>query len=307
MAKIHCPACNQALEHDRGHLPLHMTDVQRGQLVTGSKVCPASNTKVVTEKAEVKYTHQCPDCGMETSLKLTEDYPGAFKDGIKPWVEMNCIGCSVEHDGYYCSNEGCGVEVVERTDVFYRVSDIGGQRLPVFDADGKTRPRYRDFVDLADAQTFHDSLPSPVGGGGGYTVDSMQPGWYETPLKDGEPLGGTECRAMLANPQALLTGSGEHVGEFKAEFHKKVLVTDDHLIDEEPEAGEVVETKPEQAEAIMVCDCCHLGRPELPYHHDAHDDSTGTGRSWDYCQECEDAGCELIDCNVRTAQRRTHA
>lgn len=43
---------------------------------------------------------------------------------------------------------------------------------------------------------------------------------------------------------------------------------------------------------FSVCDCCgHAGN--LPYHHEAHDGSA----SWDYCQACYDAGCDLLTCS----------
>lgn len=48
----------------------------------------------------------------------------------------------------------------------------------------------------------------------------------------------------------------------------------------------------------LVCDCCCKTRDRLPFHHDAHDDS---GDSWDYCQSCDDAGCELVSCALPRA------
>lgn len=46
---------------------------------------------------------------------------------------------------------------------------------------------------------------------------------------------------------------------------------------------------------ILKCDCCGQNREKLPFHHEAHDDS---GDSWDYCQECYDAGCDLTTCSL---------
>jgi hypothetical protein len=43
-----------------------------------------------------------------------------------------------------------------------------------------------------------------------------------------------------------------------------------------------------------TCDCC--GRNvRTPLHHEAHDDS---GDSWDYCQDCNNAGCDLVTCSL---------
>lgn len=310
MAKVYCPGCKQLLEHDRGHLPLHMTDIQRGQLVTGSKVCDYSNKKIVTECASAEYTYECPDCGMETSLKVTEEYPGAFTEGIKPWIEIDCIGCSVSHDGHYCSNPGCGLEVIEQTAEFYRVSDSVNRYLPKL-PDEEKMPAYRDFDTEADAGAYIASLTKPDDDPDRYNLDAMQPGWYEV-RRANEGVGlralqGIECRAALRDPKLLLMsgGSAEHQGVFKPEFHKTVRVTDGHLIDEEPEPGEIVLDSPTTAPAgSLICDCCNLARPELPYEHQYDD-----GRpSQVYCQECYDAGCD-DECAVRAQARqgRTHA
>ena len=48
----------------------------------------------------------------------------------------------------------------------------------------------------------------------------------------------------------------------------------------------------------LDCDCCGQTRPALPYHHDAHDYPA----SWDYCQECFDAGCDLVTCSLPNGQ-----
>jgi len=305
MAKVYCPGCKQLLEHDRGHLPLHMTDIQRGLLVTGSKVCDYSNKKIVTEKATAEYTYDCPDCGMETSLKITEDYPGAFTDGIKPWIEIDCIGCSVSHDGYYCSNPGCGIEVLERTNEFYRVSDSEGRYLPK--ETGEDKPvMHRDFDTEADAGSYIASITQPDDEPDRYNLDAMPSGWYE--VRNGV-AGDSDCRAALHDPKLLLMsgGSAYHVGVLRPEFHKTVRVTDGHVIDEEPEPGEVIlatDAEPVAVDGMLICDCCNLARPELPYEHQYDD-----GRpSQVYCQECYDAGCD-DECAVRARARqgRTHA
>lgn len=293
--KIFCPGCNQLLEHVRGFLPTHVKDLQRGQLVTGSKICDYSNKKIITECREVEYKHTCDVCGMTTELKLTEDYPGGFSEGIKPFVEMNCIGCSTDHDGYYCSNNGCGLEVEERLAEFWRVTQDDHGHLPVLEDDSKTWPRYRDFDSLADAEAFIATLPSPVSGAD-YEVNEMDSGWYDT-------RGDSECRAAVLDPKGmLLAGGGSgHQGAFKPKFEHKVLVTDGHLIREEPEPGEVVEPDAERSNVVLICDCCHLRRDELPYQYEP--------AGVTYCQECEDAGCDFIECSVRANQRagRQHA
>lgn len=299
MAKVYCPGCKQLLDHDRGHLPLHMMDLQRGQLVTGSKVCDYSNRKIVTEKAEATYAYECPDCGMETSMTITEEYPGGFSDGIKPWIEIDCIGCSVDHDGHYCSNEGCGLEVIERTNEFYRVSDSESPYLPKLDG---TVPPYRDFDTEVEASTFIETLPEHETGR--YSIDAMGPGWYEVPRKDGGPIGFNQCRATLMNPASLLANDDNHQGVFKTEFHKTVRVTDGHLIGEEPEPGEEPVEDVVVSTGLLICDCCQLARNALPYEHQYDD-----GRpSQVYCQECYDAGCD-DECAVRAQARqgRTHA
>lgn len=51
---------------------------------------------------------------------------------------------------------------------------------------------------------------------------------------------------------------------------------------------------PVESQDDLTCDCCQFQRTELPYHHDAHDDS---GDSWDYCQQCYDIGCDLVTCS----------
>ena len=44
----------------------------------------------------------------------------------------------------------------------------------------------------------------------------------------------------------------------------------------------------------LICDCCGRAEAKLPYHHDAKD---GSAMSWDYCQACYDAGCDLATCS----------
>lgn len=215
MSKIICPECRTVLEHDRGFLPLHMRDTVRGQLVTGTQVCDLSNTKLITELRTVEYKHECPDCGIQTEVKITEDYPGAIEH-FKPFLEQRCIGCSIPHDGFYCENPGCGVEVIDRP-VFYRVSNTFDKYLP---SDAKAE-QWRDFDTELEASTFIETLPEHEDGR--YGLDEMPAGWYDTRNSS------NDCRSD--DPMA----PAEHQGAFKAEYHKIVLVTDGHVIHEEPE------------------------------------------------------------------------
>lgn len=77
------------------------------------------------------------------------------------------------------------------------------------------------------------------------------------------------------------------------------------VINEEPELMDAIITSGEMPEGDLGaiwdrislqprCDCCGRQVP-TPFHHDAHDDS---GDSWDYCQECNDKGCDLVTCSL---------
>lgn len=221
MTNVRCPACQQAVTLDRGYVPMHVTDLQRGQLVTGSKVCEMSNKKVVTELAEATYTNECDDCGVTTSIKITESYPGSFHDGIEPFIEMNCIGCSIPKDGFYCGHEECGRSVVEHTTDFYRVTDTFGGRFPSPD-DPKQTVAWRYFATSQDAAAFIALQSNEDEDEDRFEITTMGPGWYDT-----------------AGESACDLGQGEpHAGVFKQKYTKTVLVTDNHVINESEETEE---------------------------------------------------------------------
>lgn len=208
-----CPGCNQPISLDRGFVPMHMTDLQRGQLVTGSKVCEFSNKKIVFDKLQATYSNNCEDCGMETTMTLTESYPGAFADGIKAFVEMDCIGCSIPEDGHYCSDAECGLPLVEHTTEFYRVSDSLGAHLPLLK--GETRKvEYRDFDTEAEATAYIATLPVEDEDEDRFEIDRLPTGWYDT-------IGSTQC--TVGNP---------HTPVWREKYTKTVLVTDGHIIHE---------------------------------------------------------------------------
>jgi hypothetical protein len=233
MAQIFCPACQQLLEHDRGFLPTHMTDLVRGQLVTGSKVCELSNTKIVTECKSVTYAHECEHCGLSTEMKVTEDYPGAFET-IKAFIEMDCIGCTIPHDGHYCDNQGCGLEVKWKDD-HWLLSYPDSKEVGEFETEAKAEQAKLDWmvanpmpagppVANVPAQVLNlNQIGQILNRMGDEPVIESQPaGWYD--LK-----GGTHCTSD--DPFA----TEEHNGVFKPEFHRTVLVTDGHIIEEEPD------------------------------------------------------------------------
>lgn len=316
--KVICPECHAALEHDRGYLPTHMKGIQRGQLVTGSQVCDLSNTKVVLECKRIEYAAECPNCGTECSIAISEEYPGAFGDRPREaWMTVDCIGCSRDHDGYYCTDPACGLELEERTSVFFRVSPLTkewkGFLPPHLHPSGdKTKGapvgrlrRYSDFDSEAEAQDFIDNyLGTPVGHpDDNYTITEMPPGWYAAGDGTGVHDGGDVCIGAQRDLKRVALGDEHHRPQFQiAARHPVQLFDQSAVFQEEPEPGDDDPAKflAPGENAVLICSCCNLARPELPFHHEAHDDS---GRFWDYCQECENAGCDLIDCNVRAAQR----
>lgn len=282
-----CPECKQTLVHQRGYLPTHTRDTQRGALVTGTQVCDMSNRKFVTTCRSIRYHAECPDCGIENEITYTEDYPGAFTGPMKPFLDVECIGCTIREDGHYCANAECGVKVEQRAECWR----VDGDLTVTYDTESAA---------LADVK----SRPDPTS----CTVERVPAGWYDS-------SGGSECRRsdipegmseVLAQMPAaeratllerLMQGGGTpHAGVFKPTKVVRLRLHDDYVIGEEPDPGEELAPGTSTDSPLLVCDCCQLARPALPFHHDAHDDS---GNSWDYCQECENAGCDLIDCNIR--------
>lgn len=306
--KVICPECHAALEHDRGYLPMHMKGIQRGQLITGSQVCDLSNTKVVLECKRIEYAAECPNCGTECSIAISEEYPGAFGDRPREaWMTVDCIGCSRDHDGYYCTDPACGLELEERTSVFWRVRDILGGTLPDVAAPDREY-RYRDFATEAEAVTFITWMPETPddyvnNANGRYAIEEMPPGWYAEGAGTGPHDGSDVCIGAQRDLKRVALDDEHHRPQFQIAARHQVQLYDlSAVFQEEPEPGDDDPAKFQAPgeDAVLICSCCNLARPELPFHHEAHDDS---GRFWDYCQECENAGCDLIDCNVRAAQR----
>lgn len=265
MRKVLCPSCRQFLEHDRGYLPTHMTDLVRGNLTTGSRVCDASNKKIITDLLTVEYKHTCRECGVETEIKLTEDYPGAMEQR-EPFIEMDCFGCTVSHDGYYCANEGCGLEVKWHDDEWHitepgaadtkvvyseteadahvaawhaangiagaAVSPLPSSPTPQLWGGAAVMPVAAQVTTAQQAKQLLPGLTVPVGPLDEPTVLHLEAGWYEV-----NPRPGREFIARRACGSDDPTGNGLHQGVFKAEFHRKVLVSDGHIIQEEPDGS----------------------------------------------------------------------
>lgn len=229
--KIICPECGATLEHTRGYLPTHSKGIQRGVLVTGSEICDASNRKVITECKTIAYSNDCSTCGLEAEVKLTEDYPGAFGNQPRePWLTINCIGCSHDHDGYYCAHPACRVEVEERSSVFFRVSDTVNTYLPVFEppsdrAKPGQRSRFRDFNTEPEASSFIETIETlPEYQTGRYSIDVMLPGWYA--VRDGS----NQCSGAALDFKRQAIGDTAHQPQFQPAREVPVLLYDNSFV-----------------------------------------------------------------------------
>lgn len=292
---VRCPECKQVLEHARGYLPTHMRDTQRGALVTGTQVCEMSNRKLVTTCRAIRYHAECPDCGFENEVTITEEYPGAFTGPVKPFLDVECIGCTIREDGYYCMHEECGAKVEQREES-WRVRTSSGAGAD------------QSFGVESAALAYVASHPEPDS----CTVERVPAGWYDSSGSGvcysdlpeglvGEVLERIPAEERSAVLERFMQGRGIHGNPHAAVFKLAKVVHlrlhDDYVIGEEPGPGEELTPGTIADAPMQVCDCCGLARLALPFHHDAHDDS---GDSWDCCQECEGAGCDLIECNIRT-------
>lgn len=106
---VFCPECEEFVPHDRGYLVEHYVTKQRGELVTGKRMCDGSNTKPELNLKTVLFTGTCPSCLHHNRAELKEKFPGSLEQygGI---MTVNCQGCGPERDE--CSNCDSGLSKI---------------------------------------------------------------------------------------------------------------------------------------------------------------------------------------------------
>lgn len=219
MSDLICPECGQKVNSVRGYLDTHNRDIQRGALVTGSGICPLSNTKIVYEKRTITYSGDCPNCDTEVVKDQTETFIGEFEE-IAPFFEVPCPTCSIPESGEYC--EECNQPVMARPQ-FWRVSDSINKYLPdmIDHRPAITNAQFMDFNTEQEAAEFIETLADFETGR--YNLDSMDAGFYDR-------NGRIDCPTNM-NPMT----PGEHYGVHRDAHTQLVTVTDNHVIYETPE------------------------------------------------------------------------
>ena len=99
--QIWCPVCENMVPHDRGYLKEHYIQKQRGQLVTGNRMCDGSNTKPQQDLKTVTFAGMCTNCVSTVRKEFKETYPGSL-DKYGGVLVINCPECGEE--GHYCKN-----------------------------------------------------------------------------------------------------------------------------------------------------------------------------------------------------------
>lgn len=204
--ELWCPVCDQMVPHDRGYLKEHAVARQRGQLVTGARLCDGSNTKPPQDLKTVRFSGMCPNCVTTTRQEFKETFPGSLGKygGV---LVINCPECGDEGD--YCKN--CDHSLHEKE---FTEKNAGDPQLEAALQQAMTVITTDGHVATADEVRAYEEAAEAL-------IASQEP---VTVKRYVDNLGEPEC-----------PNGGAHEAYHRERLERPVMLTDSHVIKEVPE------------------------------------------------------------------------